>query len=282
MLSIVKKGLVSSICAFCITLLTACHDDDQAIKVGTIAGPETEVAEVAAAVAAKDYGLNIKIVTFTDYIHPNAALNDGELQANVFQHTPYLNEQITSHHYDLAIVGKTFIYPMGIYSSHYHALAEVPNDAQIAIPNDPTNEGRALLLLQQAGLITLSPNAGLQATLHNITDNPKHFSFVELDAAQLPRAFRDVALAVINTNYAIPAGLLPSKDALFMENNDSPYANLIVVRQADVNQPWVKGLVDAFHSQEVVDKANELFQEQVVPAFTPIETTSTNGRTHSE
>lgn len=267
MLSIFRKGLITSVFVVCATLLTACNQDQQTIKVGTIAGPETELAQVAASVAAKKYGLKIKIVTFTDYTHPNAALNDGELQANVFQHTPYLNEQITAHHYDLAIAGKTFVYPMGIYSEHYRALSDVPDNAQVAIPNDPTNEGRALLLLQQAKLITLSANAGLDATPHDVVDNPKHLSFVEIDAAQLPRAFDDVALAVINTNYAIPAGLLPSKDALFIENNDSPYANLIVVRKADLNQPWVAQLVDAFHSQGVVDKANELFQGEALPAF---------------
>ncbi len=269
MLSVVKKICTSILVISSVVLITGCNEDTQTIKVGTIAGPETELAQVAASVAEQKYGIKIKILTFTDYIHPNAALNDGELQANVFQHAPYLNEQIASHHYDLAVAGKTFVYPMGIYSEHYRHVSDVPENAKVAIPNDPTNEGRALLLLQQAKLITLSNNAGLEATPHDVVDNPKHLSFIEIDAAQLPRAFDDVGLAVINTNYAIPAGLLPSKDALFIENQDSPYVNLIVIRTADINQPWVAQLVDAFHSQAVVDKANELFQGQVVPAFTP-------------
>lgn len=263
-----KKTLVACALAFCTTFLAGCHDDDKTIKIGTIAGPETELAEVAAKIAEKQYGLKIKIIAFTDYLQPNSALNDGQLQANVFQHTPYLNEQVKSRGYDLYIAGKTFVYPMGIYSENYHTLAEIPENSQIAIPNDPTNEGRALLLLQQAGLITVSAQAGLQATPRDITSNPKHFTFTLLDAAQLARAYQDIAVAVINTNYAIPAGLLPSKDALFIEDKNSPYANLIVIRTQDKDKPWVKELVSSFQSKAVVDKADELFKGQVVAAFT--------------
>lgn len=263
-----KKTLVACALAFCTTFLVGCHDDDKTIKIGTIAGPETELAEVAAQIAEKQYGLKIKIITFTDYLQPNSALNDGQLQANVFQHTPYLNEQMESHHYDLSIAGKTFIYPMGIYSEHYHSLSEIPDNSKIAIPNDPTNEGRALLLLQQAGLITVSPKANRQVMPRDVTNNPKHLIFIELDAAQLARAYHDVAAAIINTNYAIPAGLLPSKDALFIEDKQSPYANLIVIRDVDKNKPWVKELVASFQSQAVANKADELFEGQVVAAFT--------------
>lgn len=266
----IKKSLTTSVFAIFTMLLTSCHDDNKTIKIGTIAGPETELAQAAADVAEKRYGLHIKIVTFTDYLQPNRALNDGALQANVFQHEPYLNDQRDMYHYDLTIVGKTFVYPMGIYSAHYHSLSELPDNSQVAIPNDPTNEGRAFTLLQQAGLITLSPTVGLKATEDDITANPKHLEFVELDAAQLARAYQDIALAVINTNYAVPGGLLPSRDALFIEDQHSPYANLIVIRTADANKPWVKELVDSFHSQEVLDKANQLFQGQVVAGFTVV------------
>lgn len=268
MITSIKKGLTTSVFAVFTMFLAGCHDDDKTIKIGTIAGPETELAQVAAEVAEKRYGLHIKIVTFTDYIQPNRALNDGALQANVFQHEPYLNDQLYMYHYRLTIVGKTFIYPMGIYSSHYHSINEVPENSQVAIPNDPTNEGRALMLLQKAGLITLSHSAGLKATENDVIENPKHLEFVELDAAQLARAYQDMALAVINTNYAIPGGLLPSRDALFIEDKQSPYANLIVIRSQDGGKPWVKELVDSFQSQAVLDKANELFQGQVVAAFT--------------
>ena len=264
-----KRHLTMTALACCTAFLTGCHDDDKTVTIGTIAGPETQLAEVAAEVAKQRYGLHIKIVTFSDYLQPNAALNDGALQANIFQHAPYLNEQVAAHHYKLEVVGKTFVYPMGVYSKAFHNLAVLPEGSEVAIPNDPTNEGRALLLLQKAGLITLAPEAGLKATPHDITSNPKQLEFVELDAAQLARAYQDADVAVINTNYAIPAGLLPSKDALFIEDKESPYANLIVVRTQDVNKPWVKELVSSFQSQAVLDEANELFQGQVVAAFTP-------------
>lgn len=268
MITSIKKSLTTSVFAVLTMFLVGCHDDDKTIKIGTIAGPETELAEVAAKVAEKRYGLHIKVVTFSDYLQPNAALDSGALQANVFQHTPYLNEQVAVHHYDLAIIGKTFVYPMGIYSAHYKSLDAIPDNSQVAIPNDPTNEGRALLLLQQAGLITISSEAGLIPSEQDITANPKKLDFVELDAAQLARAYQDISVAVINTNYAIPGGLLPSRDALFVENKETPYANLIVVRSADTNKPWAKELVDSFNSQAVLDKANELFQGQIVAAFT--------------
>lgn len=264
----IKKNLAVTALALSAVFLTGCRDDEKTITIGTIAGPETALAEVAAEVAQKRYDLHIKIVAFSDYLQPNSALNDGALQANVFQHAPYLNEQIAEHHYTLAIAGKTFIYPMGVYSMTYHNLSELPDDSEVAIPNDPTNEGRALLLLQKAGLITVSPAAGLKATPHDITSNPKQLQFIELDAAQLARAYQDVDAAVINTNYALPAGFLPSKDALIIEDKDSPYANLIVVRTQDAEKPWVKELVNSFQSQAVVDKANELFEGQVVAAFT--------------
>ena len=268
MMTFIKKGLSTSVFAALTLFLTGCQDDDKTIKIGTIAGPETEIAQIAAEVAEKRYGLHVKIITFADYLQPNAALNDGQLQANAFQHEPYLNEQIAAHHYNLTIAGKSFVYPMGIYSAHYHSLADVPEDSQIAIPNDPTNEGRALLLLQKAGLITLAATADLSATPKDVMANPKKLQFVELDAAQLARAYQDIAVAVINTNYAIPAGLLPSRDALFTEDKQSPYANLIVIRTEDVNKPWVKELLDSFHSQAVVDKTEALFEGQAEAAFT--------------
>ncbi|MBP9725837.1 MAG: MetQ/NlpA family ABC transporter substrate-binding protein [Gammaproteobacteria bacterium] len=279
MMILIKKGLTTSVFAALTLLLTGCQNDDKTIKIGTIAGPEAEIAQVAADVAEKRYGLHVKIVTFTDYLQPNTALNDGQLQANAFQHEPYLNEQIAAHHYNITVIGKTFVYPMGIYSAHYHSLADVPEDSQVAIPNDPTNQGRAFLLLQKAGLITLAPAAGLNATPQDVTDNPKKLQFVELDAAQLARAYQDIAVAVINTNYAIPAGLLPSRDALFTEDKHSPYANLIVIRTQDVNKPWVNELLDSFHSQAVVDKAEALFEGQTEAAFTVTpDTASTTGK----
>jgi D-methionine transport system substrate-binding protein len=269
----VKKSILALLIAVCSLSLFACHDKyDGAshaveIKVGTIAGPETQLMQVAAKEAKSEYNLDVKIVVFSDYIQPNTALNDGDLDANMFQHKPYLDEQRIQHKYQLTIAGKTFVYPMGLYSSRYQTLNDIPADIRVAIPNDPTNEGRALLLLQKAGLIKLKAKVGLHALPKDIASNPKRFQFVELDAADLPRAFQEVGLAVINTNYAIPAGLLPSKDALFLEDKGSPYANLIVVRKADKDQLWVKELRDSFQSTAVQDEAKKLFQGEAIPAW---------------
>jgi D-methionine transport system substrate-binding protein len=237
------------------------------IKVGTISGPETELMSVAKTVAKKKYNLDIKIVEFTDYTMPNAALSDGSLDANIFQHKPYLDAAIKAKGYKLVAIGKTFVYPVGIYSTKVKRISNVPDNAIVAIPNDPSNEARALLLLSKAGLITLKPGAGTTATSIDVLGNPKHLQFKELDAAQLPRVLPDVTLAVINTNYAVTAGLYPNKDAIFVEDKTSPYVNLIVVRAADANNPKLKELVEAFQSPEVLAKAQELFKGQAVAGW---------------
>jgi D-methionine transport system substrate-binding protein len=251
------------------TTLSACQQKtsgEGTIKVGTIAGPETQLMEVAKQVAAKN-GLDIIIVPFTDYNMPNEALADGSIDANMFQHKPYLEAAIKAKGYKIVAVGKTFIYPMGIYSKKIHDISALPDEAIVAIPNDPSNEARALLILQKAGLITLKPEAGINATVADIATNPKKLKFKEIDAAQLPRVLPDVDLAAINTNYAMVAGLLPSRDALILETPDSPYANLIVVREGSENDPRVIALVNALHSDEVLEKAKELFKDQAIPAW---------------
>lgn len=211
--------------------LAACghQDSPNTILVGTIAGPETDLVTVAAEVAQKKYGLIVKTVEFNDYNLPNSALEDGSLDANIYQHLPYLQAAMKSHKYKLEVVGKTFIYPTGIYSNKVKSLAALPEGATIALPNDPSNEARALLLLKKAGLITLKDQSN--QTIQDIQTNPHKFHFKELDAAQLPRVLEDVDAAVINTTFAIPAGLMPSRDALYTENKDSPYANLVVIRR---------------------------------------------------
>ncbi|HLD16280.1 MAG TPA: MetQ/NlpA family ABC transporter substrate-binding protein [Coxiellaceae bacterium] len=260
-----KKILISLL----VFTLTACSSSEPSnvIKVGVIAGPEAQLMEVAKVEAKKCYGLNVKIIQFSDYNTPNIALNDGSLDANMFQHQPYLDAQIEARHYSLVSIGKVFVYPMGLYSSKIHSLAELQSGDKIAIPNDPSNEARALLLLQEAQLIQLKPGADSNATPLDIASNPKNLTIIALDAAQLPRALNDVSLAVINSNFAIPAGLSPTQDALFMEGADSPYANIIVVRTKDENKPALQDLVKALHSQAVVDKAHELFGEDAIPAW---------------
>lgn len=250
-------------------LLTACNPsrDPQQIIVGTIAGPETELMQVASDVAKKRYDLNIKIIPFSDYIMPNRALSEGSIDANVYQHFPYLTSATKIQNYQFSVIGKTFIYPMGIYSKTVKTIKDLKNKAVIAIPNDPSNEARALLLLQKAGLITLKNSNDINATIISIVKNPKQLQFKELDAAQLPRVLDDIDAAVINTNYALPAGLKPKRDAIFLENKDSLYANIIVVRQTEKNNPRLMNLVKALNSPAVLERANVLFKGQAIPAW---------------
>ncbi len=259
------KLIGTLVCAF---ILNACAPEDKnTLRVGTISGPETDLMQVAKQVAKDKYGLNVKIIEFTDYIQPNAALNDGSIDVNMFQHKAYLNQQITDRHYKLTAIAKTFVYPMGIYSVKIKNVKDLSANSLVAIPNDPSNEGRALLLLQKAHIITLKKSAGLYATPNDIQSNPKKLTFKELDAAQLARSLPDVAIAVINTNYAIPAGLLPSKDAIFVENKDSPYANLIVIRTDEKNDPRMQQFVTAFQSDEVKKAANKIFNGEAIAAW---------------
>lgn len=247
--------------------LSACHKQDvNTIIVGTIAGPDTELVETAQKVAAKDYNLKVKIVEFSDYNLPNEALNDGSLDANVYQHLPYLKQAIKARGYTLIPIGKTFIYPTGIYSKRYKKLSELPEHAIIAIPNDPSNESRALLLLQKAGLIKLKNDKDAMS-VDDVSKNPKQLVFKELDAAQLPRVLSDVDAAIINTNFAIPAGLSPSRDAIFVEDKNSPYANIIVIKKNTNKMPQLKLFVKAMNSEAVADKAKQIFGDDAVPAW---------------
>lgn len=261
------KQIKNFLLALCL-LLTACSQQDKnTLKVGTIAGPETELMETAKQVAKEKYGLTLKIIEFTDYVEPNAALNDKSIDANMFQHQPYLDQQIKDRHYQLVAIGKTFVYPMGIYSVKIKKIQQIPMGGMIAIPNDPSNEGRALLLLQKAGLLQLKPGAGLFAVPADVQSNPRKLVFKELDAAQLTRSLPDVEAAVINTNYAVPAGFSPTRDALFHEGPDSPYANIIVVRTDETNDPRMQQLVDAFQSDAVKKRAKKIFNDQAIPAW---------------
>jgi D-methionine transport system substrate-binding protein len=250
-------------------LLSACqsHEAANEIKVGTISGPETQLMEIAKQVAKQNYGLDIQIVEFSDYNLPNIAVSDGSLDANMVEHKPYLDALIKNEHYALTTIGRTFIYPVGIYSQKIKNLNQLQTGAIVAIPNDPSNEARALLLLAKAGVITLKPNAGVTAMPQDIVSNPKNIQIKEIDAAQLPRVLPDVTLAVINTNFAVPAGLYPSRDALFREDANSPYANVVVVRIADANSPKLHELVEALHSPQVVQAAQQIFKGQAIAAW---------------
>ncbi|MFC0200107.1 MetQ/NlpA family ABC transporter substrate-binding protein [Paracoccus rhizosphaerae] len=231
-----------------LALGTAAMAED--ITVGVSPGEHGEIMEEVAKVA-EPMGLNIEIVEFSDYVVPNQALADGDLDANSFQHRPYLENQMKDRGFDLVEVGTTITTPMGIYSDKIEDMANLPEGAQVAIPNDPTNGGRALLLLQDLGLITLADGTGLVPSPLDISDNPKDLRFIELDAAQLPRALADADIAIINTNYALASGLSPKEDSIAMEKADSPYVNILVVQQGRQDEPWVETLVEAYHSPEV-------------------------------
>ncbi len=220
------------------------------IVVGATPEPHAEMLKlVADDLAAQGYTLEIK--EFTDYVTPNTALEDGEIDANFFQHIPYMNSFNTEHGYHLVNAGGIHVEPLALYSSKYSSLSQIPDGATIAIPNDPTNEGRALLLLESAGLITLKDSSNLESTPLDIASNPKNLKFSEIEAASLPRVLSDVDGAVINGNYAIPAGLNAAKDGLVVEGADSPYVNIIAVKDGNQNSAGIKALVKALQSDEV-------------------------------
>ncbi len=203
------------------------------IKVGVINGAEQDVAEVAKKVAKEKYGLEVELVGFSGSLPPNESTNAGDLDANVFQHRPFLEQDNKAHNYHLLAVGNTFVFPMAGYSRKIKSVAELKDGATIAIPNDPTNLGRALLLLQKEKLITLKAGTGLLPTAVDITDNPRNLKIMELEGAQLPRVLDDpkVDVAIISTTYLQQTGLSPVRDGIFIEDKNSPYVNIIVTQE---------------------------------------------------
>ncbi len=260
--SILKSLLTLGAVAF----FSASSQAEEIIKVGVTSGPQAQILEVVKKIAAKD-GLVIQGVEFSDFLQPNAALAAGELNANSFQHLPYLEAQVKARGYQLVNVGYTVTFPMGIYSKRIKSLAQLKSGASIAVPNDPTNGARALLLLQQQGLLKLRTEAGLLVSVLDIVENPKKLRIRELDAAQLPRVLYDVDAAAINTDFAVQAQLVPTRDALAIEAPQGPYANLIAIRKADVNQPWVAKLIKAYHSAEVKQYIAEQFKGAAIAAW---------------
>lgn len=238
----------------------------ETLRVGVTGGPHAAILEQVATLAAKE-GLTIKVVEFDDYQLPNAALAQGDLDANSFQHQPFLDNQIKDRGYGLTTIAKTVVFPIGLYSKRVKSLAELKEGDKVAIPADPTNGGRVLLLLQDQGLIRLHPEAGIKASLLDITDNPRRLKFAELPAAQLPRSLDDVTLAAINSNYAIDVGLVPHRDALVLESPDSPYANVIAVRTQDRGRPALAQLVRLYHAPEIRRFIQEKYGASVIPAF---------------
>ncbi len=257
-------------CSALFALLTACgqsNDSSGPLKVGVMAGPEADVMKVAADIARQDHQVDVELVEFSDYLSPNIALSDGSIDANAMQHQPYLDNIVRDRGFTLVAVGNTFVYPIAAYSKKLKDISELQAGARIAIPNDPSNEGRTLILLHQRGFIKLKDVNNLAATPADIVENPHNFQFVELDAALLPRALDDVELAFINNTYAVPAGYTPTQDALLVEDKDSPYVNLIVAREDNKDDPRVLALVKAYQSDAVVAKANELFKGSAIAGW---------------
>ena len=240
------------------------------IKVGASPAPHAEILEKAKEILAED-GITLEITEFQDYVLPNEAVSNGELDANYFQHLPYLEQYNEENGTDLVSVAKIHYEPYGIYAGKTATLEELQDGATVAVPNDATNEARALLLLEQEGLITLKEGVGISATALDIVDNPKNLEIVELEAALIPRSLQDVDIAVINGNYAIEAGLNASKDALATEAADSvgadTFANIICVKAGNEENEGVKALVEVLTSDEIKAFINDTYEGAVVPVF---------------
>ena len=236
------------------------------LNVAATAVPHAEILEfVKPQLTEQGVDLNVKV--FTDYVQPNIQVSEKRLDANFFQHQPYLDEFNEGRGTNLVTVTGVHVEPFGAYSSKIDSLDELKEGAVVAIPNDPTNGGRALLLLQKAGLITLKDESKITATPRDIADNPKDLDFKELEAATLPRILNQVDLALINTNYALEAGLNPSEDALVIEGSESPYVNILVARPDNKDSEAMQKLANALKSDAVKDFIKEKYEGAVVPAF---------------
>jgi D-methionine transport system substrate-binding protein len=240
------------------------------LVVGASVTPHSEILEKAKSILAKE-GYDLQIIEYTDYVQPNVALDAGDLDANYFQHQPYLDQFNAERGMDLVSVAIIHYEPFGVYPGKTKKIEDLKDGAQIAVPNDGTNEARALLLLEAQGLIKLKDGVGMDATKNDIAENPKKLDIVEIEAAQLARSLQDVDLAVINGNFAIQAGLNVSKDAIAVEDKDSlaadTYGNIIAVRKGDESREDIQALVKALQSDEVRQFINDTYEGAVVPKF---------------
>ena len=236
------------------------------IVVGATAQPHAEILEVVKPMLAKE-NVDLEIKVFTDYAQLNPALVDKQIDANFFQHIPYLEDYNKNNNATLTYTVKVHNEPMGVYSNKIKDINKLADGAKVGIPNDATNGGRALMVLEKAGIIKLTEGIGVNATEENIIDNPKNIKITMMDAAMLPRALADLDICVINSNYAIEAKLNPVKDAIFIEDKDSPYANVLAVRAEDKNNEAIKKLGAALQSPEVKKFIEDKYQGACVPAF---------------
>ncbi|KXB64754.1 NLPA lipoprotein [Parvimonas sp. KA00067] len=272
---IMKKKLLALALGLVVVLTTACgakNSDNKntenkegvkVVKIGVSPEPHQKLVELVKEDLEKE-GIKLDIVTFTDYIQPNLALDAKELDLNFFQHKPYLDEFNNKKNTKLSVLGNVHVEPMGLYLNN---ASEIKDGAEIAIPNDPSNGARALILLDKNGIIKLKDNTNILSSVNDIKENPKKIKFTEVEAAQLPRIIKDIDGAVINGNYAIEAGLSPTKDAKLIEGKDSPYANIITVRTGEENNETYKKVLKALQSEKVKDYINKTYNGGIVPAF---------------
>ncbi|MDH2925479.1 D-methionine transport system substrate-binding protein [Nicoletella semolina] len=246
---------------------TALITDVKPLKIGVMTGPEAQMTEVAVKIAKEKYGLEVELVQFTEYTQPNAALHSGDLDANAFQTVPYLEQESKDRGYKMAIIGNTFIWPIAGYSKKIKSIDELPHNAVISIPNNPSNTARALLLLQAHGLIKLSDPNNLFATENDIIENPKNIKITQIDTSLLTRSLDDVDLSIINNTYAGQAGLSPDQDGIIVESKDSPYVNLVVSREDNKNDERLQTFLKSFQTEEVYQEAVRLFNGGVVKGW---------------
>lgn len=255
-----------------LAMLAGCKNgsgDPNHIRVGITSGPESSLAEAARKEALEKYNLEVELVAFNDYVMPNEALQSGDVDVNVFQHVPYLEEQSRQRGYKLEVVGRTFVYPIAAYSKKVRTIEQLAEGSTIVIPNDPTNAGRALLLLQQSGLLQLREQTGLLPRVNDITVNPRQLNILQIEASQIPRILddKDVAMAVINNNFAAQAGLTDGKYEVLKEDKASPYVNVIVSREDNRDAEKVKKFVKAYQSEAVEAAAREIFRNGAVKGW---------------
>lgn len=240
---------------------------DQTVRVGIMSGEDEDVWRVVAANAAK-HGVTVKVTTFGDYTQPNEALSEHDLDANSFQHKPYLDAQVKARGYKIVPVGFTYVQPIGLYSHKVKSVADLPPNATVAVPNDPSNEGRSLLLLQSLGLLTLRGDVGLLPTASDIARNPKQLRIKELDAGIVGRSIDDVDAAVINTDWAVKAGIKIPQDRIAQEKvPGNPYRNFIAVNEKDANAPWVHTLVQSYQQANVATEILSVYHGATLPAW---------------
>ncbi|MDN7246315.1 MetQ/NlpA family ABC transporter substrate-binding protein [Planococcus shenhongbingii] len=276
-----KKWIAGSVLVLSAAVLGACGSGEEAstkeaeslvsdgvLTVGVTGGPHEELVGKVAELA-EEQGLDFTIETkvFSDYVMPNVALAEEEIDLNSFQTEPFFEEMKKSRDLDLVRVGDTVTFPMGIYSLDYKDVSELPEGAKIGLPSDPTNSGRALALFEKAGLLKVKEGVGLQATVMDIAENKNNYEFIELDSAQIPRQLNELDAAAINTNFALEAGFVPAEDSIFIEPSDSPFVNLVASRTENKDDEAIKQFLELYHSDEVKQFIEKDFSGSLIPSW---------------